>query len=55
MILATKDDMGSLKNEIARLDIKIADSKSDVIKWMFIFWVGQVAATFGFILLFLKK
>jgi hypothetical protein len=55
LILATKDDMVSLKSEIARLDIKIADSKSDVIKWMFIFWVGQVAATFGFILLFLKK
>ncbi len=55
LILATKDDMGSLKNEIARLGIKIADSKSDVIKWMFIFGVGQVAATFGFILLFLKK
>lgn len=55
LILATKDDMVSLKSEIARLDIKIADSKSDVIKWMFIFGVGQVAATFGFILLFLKK
>lgn len=55
LILATKDDMVSLKSEIARLGIKMADSKSDVIKWMFIFWVGQVAATFGFILLFLKK
>jgi hypothetical protein len=55
LILATKDDMVSLKSESARLDIKIADSKSDVIKWMFIFGVGQVAATFGFILLFLKK
>lgn len=54
-ILSTKDDIVSLKSEIARLDIKIADSKSDVIKWIPIFWVGQVAATFGFILLFLKK
>lgn len=47
-ILATKED-------VARLDIKIADTKSELIRWMFIFWVGQVAATFGFILLFLKK
>jgi hypothetical protein len=40
-ILATKEDM--------------ANSRADVIKWMFIFWVGQVIATFGFILLFMNK
>jgi hypothetical protein len=40
-ILATKED--------------VANSRADVIKWMFIFWVGQVIATFGFILLFLNK
>ena len=39
--LATKED--------------VANSKADVIKWMFIFWVGQLAAMFGLILLFLKK
>ncbi len=50
--LATKED---LAREIARLDVKISDSKSDIIRWMFIFWIGQLAATFGFILLFLKK
>jgi hypothetical protein len=40
-IFATKEDLAS--------------TKADIIKWMFIFWVGQVVATFGFILLFLKK
>jgi hypothetical protein len=40
-ILATKED--------------VANSRADVIKWMFIFWVGQVIATFGFILLFMNK
>ena len=40
-ILATKEDL--------------ANTKSEIIKWMFIFWAGQVAVTFGFILLFLKK
>jgi hypothetical protein len=34
---------------------ELAETKSDLIKWMFIFWVGQAAVTFGFILLFLKK
>lgn len=43
------------KQDIAKLEVKIADSKADTIKWMFIFWIGQVVATFGFILLFLKK
>jgi hypothetical protein len=40
-ILATKED--------------VANAKTETIKWMFVFWIGQVLATFGFILLFLKK
>ncbi len=51
-VLAAKEDM---RKEISRLDIKIGETKSDVIKWMFIFWIAQVGTTFGFILLFLKK
>ena len=47
-ILATKED-------IAVTRTLIADTKAELIKWMFIFWVGQVAVTFGFILLFLKR
>lgn len=33
----------------------LASTKADIIKWMFIFWIGQIVATFGFILLYLKK
>jgi hypothetical protein len=33
----------------------LAETKAELIKWMFLFWIGQLAATFGFILLFLKK
>jgi hypothetical protein len=47
-VLATKQDFVNLKQDIC-------DTRADMIKWMFIFWIGQVAATFGFILLFLKK
>jgi hypothetical protein len=46
--LATKEDIGQLRKETA-------EAKADLIKWMFIFWIGQIAATFGFILLFLKR
>lgn len=38
-----------------KIEAKIANAKTDIIRWMFIFWIGQVAVTFGFILLFLKK
>ena len=37
------------------LKTEMATNKSELIKWMFIFWVGQMVGTFGFILLFLKK
>ena len=47
-ILATKEDLGSTNT-------KIESCKAEVIKWMFIFWVGQLIAMFGFILLFIKK
>lgn len=37
-ILATKQDL--------------AETKVDVIKWMFIFWIGQMAAMFAFLKFF---
>ncbi len=51
-ILATKEDIHTLRSELQK---QIGDNKAEMIKWMFIFWIGQVVATFGFILLFLKK
>ena len=39
---------GSLRSEMK-------EQKSELIKWMFIFWVGQIAATVGIILLFVRK
>ena len=47
-VLATKDD-------VAKLEIKLSETKAELIRWMSIFWIGQVAATFGFIRLFIKK
>jgi hypothetical protein len=43
------------KEDLARADAKIETAKAELIKWMFVFWVGQMIGTFGFILLFLKK
>ena len=47
-----KSDVHSVKLE---LEVKIADSKAEMIKWMFIFWIGQVAVTVGFLVVYLKR
>lgn len=61
-ILATKEDVskirtdftkemstvkGELKADIARLDVKISDVKSDLIRWMFAFFVTLILAIIG--------
>jgi len=50
--LATKDDLAKVKYE---LGISISESKVDTIKWMFIFWLGQVGANLGIVFMYLKK
>lgn len=49
-----KDELEN-KTQIFATKKDLASTKADLIKWMFIFWIGQVIATFGFILLYLKK
>ena len=49
------DNKFATKDALAQLDVKVESTKSELIRWMFLFWIGQLAATFGFILLFLKK
>ena len=39
----------------ARLERKIAESKAEMIKWMFIFWVGQAVTTFGMLYALLPR
>ena len=51
-ILATKEDIAKLEG---KLETKIAETKADMIKWMFIFWVGQLAASVAVAKFFLSK
>jgi hypothetical protein len=53
--LATKGDISKLSEDIAKFRAEASENKAELMKWMFIFWVGQMIGTFGFILLFLKK
>ncbi|WP_420265618.1 LA_3696 family protein [Candidatus Magnetominusculus dajiuhuensis] len=44
---ATKEDIANLKAEIEK-------TKSETLKWMFLFWAGQLLAMFAMLKAFLK-
>jgi hypothetical protein len=46
--LATKDDLANVRKEIS-------NAKNENIKWMFIFWAGQMGGAIATIVLLLKK
>lgn len=37
------------EKDVLATKVDLAEAKSDIIKWMFIFWIGQVAVTLGII------
>ncbi len=43
-----------LEVKIADLDVKIERVRADLIKWMFIFWVGQIGVLTGILFAFFK-
>jgi hypothetical protein len=50
--LASKADLLVLKSElekkieveIAKIKVEISNVKAEIIKWMFLFWIGQLAS-----------
>ena len=40
-ILATKEDLAKLEIKVVTM---ISDTRTEIIKWMFIFWIGQLAS-----------
>jgi hypothetical protein len=49
--LVTKD---YLDVRLIELELKMAKSEKIIILWMFTFWIGQLAALWGFLYLFIK-
>ena len=37
------------EKDILATKIDLAETKSDIVKWMFIFWIGQIAVTLGIV------
>ncbi len=53
--LATKDDLAKVNDDIAKVKYDLSKEISNSVKWMFVFWIGQVGATLAIVFLFLKK
>lgn len=53
-----KQDIAELRSEmkqdIAQLEVKIERVRADLIRWMFIFWAGQIGALIAILALFFK-
>lgn len=47
-----KGDIASVRKEIAASAVRMERIRADTIKWMFIFWAGQLAAIFGLLRVF---
>ena len=47
-LLMTKEDLqkeiGVTRKEISAVREEIGEAKADTIKWIFIFWIGQIGA-----------
>jgi hypothetical protein len=51
-LFVTKEDLANAK---AELEIKMEKIRSDIIKWMFIFWAGQIGALIAILQIFFGK
>ena len=40
---------------LSLLEIKIEKTRADIIKWMFLFWIGQMVSLVAILQLFFKK
>jgi paraquat-inducible protein B len=44
-----------ITDEVAGLKVEIATTRAELIKWMFIFWVGQIGVLIGILFAFFKR
>jgi len=44
-----------LTDEVAKLSIQIAEAKAELMKWMFIFTIGQTGVLIGILFAFLRR
>jgi hypothetical protein len=44
-----------ITEKINKLENSISEFKADNLKWMFIFWVGQMSVTIAVVMIFIKR
>ncbi|MFV1976268.1 MAG: hypothetical protein ACC651_11010 [Candidatus Scalindua sp.] len=44
-----------ITTEISKVNNNISEAKSEIIKWMFIFWAGQIGVLLGLLFAFFKR
>jgi hypothetical protein len=44
------DDTLKNKMDVLATKVQVADMRTDIIKWMFIFWIGQIAVISGILI-----
>lgn len=44
-----------ITDEISKVNQKISESHANLIKWMFIFWIGQIGMMLGILFAFFKS
>ena len=54
-LLATKQDLAETNQKISETNQKISETKAELIKWMFIFWIGQLASFIAIAKFFFKQ
>ena len=53
--LDEKKDILATKQDMAHLEIKLEKTRADLIKWMFLFWIGQLASLTAILQMFFRK
>ncbi|MFQ5856811.1 MAG: LA_3696 family protein [Anaerolineae bacterium] len=43
-----------LNRRLANVKTEVAETKAELVRWMFVFWVGQLAAILGILFVFFK-
>ncbi len=41
--------------EMSKVNERVSETKAEMIRWMFIFWVGQIGVMIGLLFAFFKK
>jgi hypothetical protein len=49
LLLYLKRNLRRLSEEISKLRVEMSKNYANIIRWMFIFWIGQVAVMFGIV------